>query len=458
MNLLVTFLLSLLFAVGTALAQGAEVDALIAQLTSDDARERWEACHALGKLGKGGEPAVEKIAALLAQDETASVRLFAAQALGDIAIHLQGNPGDHPKFLVGVLTKALADTDPRVRLQTAQSLGNFGKNADSASEALGRVATSDGDLKVRHTAIASLGTIGHHGGPQSKKALPYLKKALSDPDPEIRRLTAYVLSRFGEASRPLIPQLIETMQKGPHKARREAARTLGTYGPFAIAAVPVLMEKLKQETHLSLRSEAAKAIIRIDPTKSEEVAKILVAATRSHDSGIRFFALDALLEAIDEPKLIVKHVIPVLKRLQTDKIVEIRLRATEALADLAEESGQEPNEEPEPNKRDLKEPEILLEEATAPDAEAALTRVREFVVAWENGKLDEAAAMVDERLRLAFRKKMARAPLRVEAIETLRVFRKLGELRARAGIAKAPKGGVSFDLIFRDGQWWITGG
>ena len=41
----------------------------------------------------------------------------------------------------------------------------------------------------------------------------------------------------------------------------------------------------------------------------------------------------------------------------------------------------------------------------------------EFVVAWENGKLDEAAAMVDERLRLAFRKEMARDPLRVEAIE-----------------------------------------
>jgi hypothetical protein len=38
-------------------------------------------------------------------------------------------------------------------------------------------------------------------------------------------------------------------------------------------------------------------------------------------------------------------------------------------------------------------------------------------VAWENGKLDEAAAMVDERLRLAFRKEMARDPLRVEAIE-----------------------------------------
>jgi hypothetical protein len=46
----------------------------------------------------------------------------------------------------------------------------------------------------------------------------------------------------------------------------------------------------------------------------------------------------------------------------------------------------------------------------------------------------------------------------VRAIESLRVFRSRGALRARARIAKAPKGGVSLDLVFREGQWWITGG
>ena len=87
-----------------------------------------------------------------------------------------------------------------------------------------------------------------------------------------------------------------------------------------------------------------------------------------------------------------------------------------------------------------------------------MARVREFVTAWEKGKLDEAAAMVDERLRLAYRTEMGRDPLRVRSIKSLRVFRNRGELWARAGIAKAPKGGVSLDLVFRDGEWWITGG
>ena len=46
----------------------------------------------------------------------------------------------------------------------------------------------------------------------------------------------------------------------------------------------------------------------------------------------------------------------------------------------------------------------------------------------------------------------------LRAIESLRVFRSRGALRARARIAKGPKGGVSLDLVFREGQWWITGG
>ena len=92
------------------------------------------------------------------------------------------------------------------------------------------------------------------------------------------------------------------------------------------------------------------------------------------------------------------------------------------------------------------------------EAEAALARVRAFTTAWEKGQFEEATAMVDERLRLAFREEMEREPLRVRAIEDLRVFRNRGDLRGRAGVAKAPKGGVSLDLVFRDGQWWITGG
>ncbi len=453
-----TIFLTLFLAVFAVMAQADDLESLVTKLASDEARARSEACYQLGKLGKDGEPAVEKIAMLLARDKNPNVRLMAAQALGDIAIQVEGSPGENPRFLVGVLRKALADTDARVRLQAAQSLGNFGKNADPASEALAMVATSDGDPKVRRTAIATLGTIGHHGGPESGKALPYLKKALSDPDPEIRRLTAYVLSRFGEASRPLIPKLMETLREGPDRAQKEAARTLGTYGPAAIAAVPVLFDKLKQESHLSLRSEAAESIIRIDPTRADEVATILVAGTRSNDSGVRFFALDGLLQAVAEPAQIAQHVKPTLKRLASDEIVEIRLRATEALEDLEEKAGQAPKVEPAPANENPKEPEILLEDSTAEEAEAAMARVRAFVTAWEKGTLDEAAAMVDERLRLAFRKEMGRDPLRVRAIESLRVFRSRGALRARARIAKGPKGGVSLDLVFREGQWWITGG
>lgn len=154
--------------------QDADLNALIKQLESDDARERAAACYGLGKLHEKAEPAAMKVAMLLAKDEDENVRKMAAQTLGEIAVHTQGAPGENPKVLVGVLIDALSDPEAGVRLMAAQSIGNFKKNADPATLALARVVTSDGDSRVRHAAIQSLGTIGHFGGPRSEKALPYL--------------------------------------------------------------------------------------------------------------------------------------------------------------------------------------------------------------------------------------------------------------------------------------------
>ena len=80
----------------------------------------------------------------------------------------------------------------------------------------------------------------------------------------------------------------------------------------------MLLEKLKQESHFTLRAEAAEAIVRIDPTKAEEVVKVLIAATRSDDSGNRLFALAALLEVIEEVEGVAGQVRPALQRAPTN--------------------------------------------------------------------------------------------------------------------------------------------
>jgi hypothetical protein len=129
----------------------------------------------------------------------------------------------------------------------------------------------------------------------------------------------------------MIPKLIDTLRDGPPPAQVEAARTLAGHGPAAIAAVPVLFDKLHQRRHLSLRSAAAEAIVRIDPSQWDKVATILIEATRSEDSGIRMFALDALLTTVRKREHFTKYVVPTLERLRTDDIVEIQLRAAEEL-------------------------------------------------------------------------------------------------------------------------------
>lgn len=77
--------------------QDADLNALIKQLESDDARERAAACYGLGKLHEKAEPAAMKVAMLLAKDEDENVRKMAAQTLGEIAVHTQGAPGENPK-------------------------------------------------------------------------------------------------------------------------------------------------------------------------------------------------------------------------------------------------------------------------------------------------------------------------------------------------------------------------
>jgi len=81
------------------------------------------------------------------------------------------------------LIAALNDPDPRVMALAAQAIGSIGPDASSAVTALVALLAS-ADAGSRPSAIIGLAGIG----PAARDALPAIRKALSDPSANVRRI------------------------------------------------------------------------------------------------------------------------------------------------------------------------------------------------------------------------------------------------------------------------------
>jgi hypothetical protein len=99
---------------------------LVALLTNKDAALRWWGALGLVALGKDAKPAESALRKAL-NDDSPSVRIAAAEAIGNL--------GDHAAALP-VLTKALEHNAPLVRLAGINVLDRFGSKAKPALSAI----------------------------------------------------------------------------------------------------------------------------------------------------------------------------------------------------------------------------------------------------------------------------------------------------------------------------------
>ncbi|MBZ0303108.1 MAG: HEAT repeat domain-containing protein [Anaerolineae bacterium] len=132
--------------------------------------------HVTDALIRIGQPAVDGLIDAL-HDPTAAVRRAAVKALGKI------RHGD----AVRGLRHSMNDEDADVRRFTAQALGRIGDK--STVELLGE-ALRDPDVRVRKAAAGALWDMGD-------AALPVLKAALDDPNPQTTIIAAYTLTKMG---------------------------------------------------------------------------------------------------------------------------------------------------------------------------------------------------------------------------------------------------------------------
>src|SRR5262249_930457 len=132
---------------------------------------RRQAVSALGQLGVEGVPVL--VDAL--KDKDVEVRRQTAETFRNLGV------GE--KLVVLSLAGALRAEDSQVRFSVVHALSNLGPGAALAAPDLVRILTEADESGLRNQAAMCLGRIG----PAARDAaLPALKKALQDTDPNVR--------------------------------------------------------------------------------------------------------------------------------------------------------------------------------------------------------------------------------------------------------------------------------
>jgi hypothetical protein len=157
----------------------------------------------------------------------------------------------------------------------------------------------------------------------SDKAIPIFTKTLSDPDPEIRRYTCALLSRFGANAAPAVSKMADLLRDGNVEVRRGAALALFALGETSKGVIPALTEAFK-DMDLEVQVYSAGALIRLGRGNDLHLT-LMTNMIRAEDEK----QYDAALYVCEVGGV---RTLPPLTACLKDKNWEIRLRATGGLA------------------------------------------------------------------------------------------------------------------------------
>jgi len=169
---------------------------------------RQAAMTGLGEIGPGAEVVVPKLLPFL-EDKDPQTRfetIVCLEGIGPVEGVVQGIAG------------RLKDTETRVRLKAAQTLGKFGLSGAGAASVLA-AALDDPEADVRQASARALGEMA----PGSISTLTKLTNALQDKDPQTRREVAVALGKFGSPASSAVKALQKVAQSDEFDYVRTAA-------------------------------------------------------------------------------------------------------------------------------------------------------------------------------------------------------------------------------------------
>ena len=178
---------------------------LVSSLEDEDARVRRDAVKAIGELG---DPELVEHLGVAAQDSEWRVRREVARTLRRI-----------PEGAEPYLTGFLADPDQRVVASSLKSIRKGGY--DGAGPEVARLLDDD-DAHLVAAAGETLRVLGHDH--DADQAVVRLAKDLQDPDPGKRRLALRRIARIGGPV--ALPYLRRALTDGDAEVRREAEAAL----------------------------------------------------------------------------------------------------------------------------------------------------------------------------------------------------------------------------------------
>lgn len=279
-------------------------------------------------------------------DSSILVRALAVEGLGRVALQLKKAGRFTP---TAILTRALNDPAPAVRIAALNALGDVGDRRDAfVLDEITRLSeTEEGPIQV--FALAALVKLGQGEAladilgaatlpdPQARMAavgvlgrlkraasLPVLSRSIYDPDANVRAFAAGALGELGdpEAAAPLM----HALEDESPRVRGTAAASLGRLG--LASARPLLKEAARDPVEL-VRGGAIEGLLRL----GDREAILLAADLAKHPAPLIRGATAQALGLSGN-----RHTLPILELLLKDQQPQPRLMAALALGRLGDQA------------------------------------------------------------------------------------------------------------------------
>jgi HEAT repeat protein len=311
-------------------ARGA-VPALIETLKDKVDDTRGSAAEALGAIGPAARAAVPALTQAL-KDRKSWVRRMAAIALWKVSRSAKeslpilirvlrdkrnrwlnsyqippvlGEMGPKAKVAVPALRSVIHDGYPEGNLLIAEALWRITRSAKESLPVLVRALRGSPPWQYTEHAQERAARILGALGPRAKPAVPALRTALRDKEPEVRMAAAGALWNVTGSARVSVPILIQELvvespsNRGDY-SRSHAAQALGQMGVDAKEAVPYLSRALRDRDG-SVRLAAAQALGRLGP-QARAAVPALIKARKDDDWHNRLIVAAALKKWTQKPR------------------------------------------------------------------------------------------------------------------------------------------------------------